>query len=125
MTARYADNYQRRFRLMRVIDGDSCVAETDLAFGIYSHHELRYLGLNCPEAHTPGGPEATAFAVAWYAEHAIHLAANQDPSWPFFLRSVKRDVEKFGRYLCLVTCGQNHSLNDELIASGNAVPYLI
>jgi hypothetical protein len=126
MTARYADNYQRRFKveLQHYHDGDSCWALIDLGFGVYSHHELRLYGLNAAEAHAVGGPEATKALEGWLAEHAAHWAGATQLTvdWCFALRSLGKETEKYGRYLVVVVCGQAHELNAFMLTQPNVVP---
>lgn len=57
------DAYVRAATLVRVIDGDTFVADVDLGFHIRVRMSCRLAGINAAEARDPGGPEArTALA---------------------------------------------------------------
>ena len=84
----------------------------DLGFGIYLFQRIRLLGINCPEHGTPEGAAATAYTTNWLAQHGPE----------FILRTELDRHEKYGRVLGTVTAGP-HTLNDDLIAAGHAVPY--
>jgi endonuclease YncB( thermonuclease family) len=53
-----ADEYVRPAEAVRVIDGDTFVAQVDLGFYTWTRQSCRLAGLNCNEANEPGGPEA-------------------------------------------------------------------
>lgn len=120
------DPYWRRFRLVRVIDGDTVQVIIDLGFYAYIEHRLRLLDVNTPELHAKDPGEraravaATSFVVDWFAQHTPHNT-NANTEWPFFIRTEKSD--SFGRFLAHIECGQSHSLNDMLLESGNARPF--
>jgi len=117
------DNYERRFRPGRIIDGDTIVTDlVDLGYhqAAYSGVEYRLLRINCPETNRPAsraaGLVAKAFTAAWVTEHAGH-----DPAG--WLYATTRKTDSFGRYLAEVACAAGHNLSDALLASGNAVPF--
>jgi endonuclease YncB( thermonuclease family) len=112
------DGYVRAFTLGRVIDGDTIVVdEIDLGYHVaVMGVEFRLLRVNCPEMHKPtraAGEQAREFTVQWFADHEGRA--------PFYAQTVKTD--SFGRYLAEVTCAGDN-LSDDLLASGNAVPYM-
>ncbi len=59
-----ADPYVRAVTVVRVIDGDTFVADVDLGFYVRVRLSCRLAGVNCPELTEPGGAEArTALAT--------------------------------------------------------------
>lgn len=118
------DNFQRAFTLSRVIDGDTIVpAAIDLGYHVWLHSsehfeiEYRILHVNTPEPHKrasmEAGHAATAFTSGWLALHSGHGG--------LFAETIKTD--SLNRYLAVVSCGQGHALADDLLGSGNAVPF--
>ncbi len=112
------DDYTRAFTVSRVIDGDTIVAaDIDLGYHIHEHDvQYRLVQINCPERHKPtldAGNAAKAYTEAWLLEHAAHGG--------LFATTTKTD--DFGRYLADVRCSLGHDLSDDLLDSGNAVPY--
>ncbi len=118
------DPYWRRARLTRVIDGDTIQVTVDLGYYMYAEHRVRLLGLNTPELndHDPAvrarARAATQYTTAWLNEHGAHASR---PDWPLAMRTEKADA--FGRFLADIECDEGHSLNADLLASGNAVPF--
>ena len=119
------DTYWRRARVVRVVDADTLQFVVDLGFYAYAEHRMRLLGVNAPEVHAKDPDErqraaaATAFSTQWLVDHAPHCV---DPEWPVSIRTEKAD--SFGRFLALLECGEGHSLNQELLDSGHARPYV-
>jgi micrococcal nuclease len=109
-----------RAKLVRVIDGDTIDLQIDQGFRSYRMERARLLGLNCPEVHgatRAAGDAATAFVIGW-----LRVGSALDP-WPLILQTEKSDV--FGRYLATVfRVIDGACLNDDLLASGHAVPYV-
>lgn len=118
------DPYWRRARLTRVIDGDTIQVTVDLGYYVYAEHRVRLLDLNTPELtdHDPAvrarARAAMAYTAAWLNEHQAHASR---PDWPLAMRTEKADA--FGRFLADIECDQGHSLNADLLATGNAVPF--
>ena len=119
-----------RASISRAVDGDTVQGVTiDCGFcaRYYPPTGLRLLGVNTPELHSPDAAtraraeQARTFTTAWLTEHAAHLDGDLTAAFPFAVTTQKTD--HFARWLATVRCGQGHCLNDDLIASGNAVPY--
>ena len=117
------DNYTRRVHIQRIIDGDTIVADViDLGYHVQTTAgiEYRLLRINCPETNRPAsraaGLVAKQYTVAWLLEHVLH-----DPDGWLYATTQKTD--SFGRYLASITCGQQHDLSDDLLATGHAVVY--
>ena len=114
------------FEVVKIIDGDTIRINIDLGFWIGVREQtLRLLRVNTPEIKGPtreAGMRAKAFTRAWFDSHTNIM-----------IRSRKREpghAEKdaFGRYLVEVfgddEGGQQSCLNDALLQSGNAVPFM-
>ncbi len=103
----------------RVIDGDTVDAVIDAGYHATRTERLRFLGVNAPERKVPtraAGDKAKAFVEDW-------LMVTGGELWSLIIQTEKSDV--FGRYLCLLwrTVDQR-CLNDDLLSSGNAVPFM-
>lgn len=129
-TAHLVDNYDGDTMTVR-IDLIGPVTE-DLGFGVVKDfHEttvekLRLYGVNAPEIKTvgPEGEQARDWLRQWLTDHA--------PDGVFTVNTFKTSSlnpldkqEKFGRYLAIVTAPDGHRLNDDLVAAGMAVPYMV
>lgn len=102
--------YQYRATIVRVIDGDTVVADVDLGFHVTHRVTFRLLGIDCPEMNTAAGKAAKEFVVAW-------LIGDRT----FVFDTHKTD--KYGRYLAKINDENNRCLNDTLIIQGHAVGY--
>jgi endonuclease YncB( thermonuclease family) len=104
--------YTYAARVVRVIDGDTLVADVDLGFQMWVHAQsFRLLGINAREHTQPGGREAAA-----------HLSATLAPDTVVRLTSVKPD--KFGgRYDALITLPDGSDLATVLISTGWAAAW--
>lgn len=116
------DPYHRRINITRIIDGDTIEVVVDLGFRTHGIHRVRLLGVDAPEKFSgdqttrEAGKAAHAWVSQWLLDH------NHKPeTWPYIMRSEKAD--SFGRYLGWITCSQDHVLNEDIIASGHAIPY--
>lgn len=113
------DPYIRRCALLRVIDGDTLRLHVDLGWNVFSDHNVRLLRVNAPEMKgdtLAAGQAAKAWVVQWLTEHGSAAV------WPYVIHSEKDDA--FGRYLVELYDANDVNLNDDLLASGNAVPYV-
>lgn len=98
-------------------DGDTLHATIDLGMDVAINVTIRFYGLNAPELATPAGKVAKQFVLDWFTIHA--------PSGKFVIRTIKDSREKYGRYLGEITASDGANLNAELVATGNAVPYMV
>lgn len=107
------DPYVRAVDVVRVIDGDTFVADVDLGFYVRVRMSCRLAGLNCNELTEPGGQEAR------------DAAAGILGSGPVTVQSV--GVDKFaGRFDAVVVVtapAAPVNLNSWLIAHGFAVAW--
>jgi len=90
MTKQPSVSYTYNARLIRVVDGDTLVADIDCGFYIHYHVILRLLHVNAPESQTVQGRIATR-------KLAHYLARHKD----LVVRTHRRD--RYGRYLAEVT----------------------
>ena len=131
--------YEYDARMVENYDGDTMSVEIllvnetiDLGFGeVRTFREskrakLRLYGVNAPEIKATG-PEGEA-ARDWVAEWMrLHCPDGWFTLNTFKTSSVNPDDkgDKYGRYLALVTAPDGRRLNDDLILSGHAVPYMV
>jgi micrococcal nuclease len=107
--------YVWRAAVARVVDGDTVDLVIDVGFRGTRAERVRLIGINCPEVHGPtaaAGRKAAEFTRQWVTEFGT-------PS--VVVETFKSDV--FGRWLARVYGPAGSCLNDELIQSGNAVPF--
>ena len=108
------EDYVRNARLVRVVDGDTCILDIDLGFRIWMTVKVRVLGINCPECKglTKGaGDTAARFTSQWFFERP-----------EFQVKTYLDKLDSFGRVLAEIRC-EDESLAEQQIASGNAVAY--
>jgi micrococcal nuclease len=108
--------YRYSAKLIRVIDGDTCVLEVDLGFRHHIHDQhVRLLGVNTPELHGARalmGAAAQVFTQMWFRDApTVYIESYRD-----------REQDSFGRILARVFReGDPVSLNDALLTAGKAV----
>lgn len=125
-------NYTYNAKVVRVVDGDTVIADVDLGFDIWKRTDIRLYGINTPETRTRDLEEKAAGYKA--KERLIDLLESNDNN--FVLES--RGVDKYGRSLGVLWTGYhdvptyegisadrpvNISLNDVLVMEGLAVEY--
>jgi micrococcal nuclease len=109
--------YERRATVTSVWDADTLHIVASLGCDTQLAMTVRLYGLNAPELSTAEGKAAKTWVETWVADHA---AAG------FVLRTVRDKREKYGRWLAdLLPLDGSDSLCQALLASGNAVPYMI
>lgn len=105
--------YSYRANIVRVIDGDTVIADVDLGFGIWLRGlSLRLAGLNAPELH---GATATAGQAA--RQRLADLVMDRQVSL-----DTHQGQEKYGRWLATITVAEG-VVNEILIAEKQAVPW--
>ncbi len=120
--------------LARDIDGDTVDLFMDKGGHDYTLWRIRLAGINTPEDHRPtkeAGAAATAFTQAWMeaahatAKECINTDGGLTFVWPLSITTYKSDA--FDRYLGVIITreGDPVTLNDALLASGNAVPFMV
>lgn len=110
------EDYVRKARLVRVVDGDTLVVDIDLGFGTWNHKQkVRLLGVNCPEnkgATKDDGLRASLFTRDWFQGNDLMIQTVL----------VADGKDAFGRVLAKVKQGER-CLNDDLLSSGHAVVF--
>lgn len=112
--------YQYNAEIIRVIDGDTVVADIDLGFHTWRRDEhLRLYGIDSPE-------RKKATMDAWRAAKAL-LAERIEGKEVIICtvksrRNDKEETGKFGRYLVMIYDG-DELVNDWMIEQGHAVTY--
>lgn len=110
--------YMYRANIVRVIDGDTIVADIDLGFRTWLHGEhLRLFGINTPENSTDEGKAVTLAVKERIEGKAVVLCTKKAK------RSDAESTGSFGRYLIEVYEG-GESVNDWLLKTGRAVPFM-
>lgn len=106
--------YTYRAEIVRVIDGDTVVADIDLGFEIWLRNEhLRLAGVEAPEKKSGGWQAATDALRARVEGRTLYVCTQ---------RMARKDREargSFGRYLVTIY-DDGASVNDWLIDSGFA-----
>ena len=104
-------------RVIRVLDGDTFVAEIQLWFGQAIVERVRIVGIDAPEI----GSHARCIDEAEAAERSRQYLAGLLGRGPVELHQVRRD--KYGRALALVTA---HGIDvpARMIEAGHARPYV-
>ncbi|MEL6362309.1 MAG: thermonuclease family protein [Pseudomonadota bacterium] len=109
--------YIYRAEIVRVIDGDTVVADIDLGFDVWLRRErLRLFGIDAPERSTDAGraaEEALRDKVEGLTLYICTVKAK---------RSDREATGSFGRYLAVIY-RDGLSINDWLVASGYAEPF--
>ena len=101
---------------IKVVDGDTIDLMVDCGFETHRKIRCRLLGVNCPEVKGPtksAGDVATEYTRQWLADHAPLLIQS---------RRVKTS-DAFHRYLVTIWGEDGACLNDDLLATHNAVPF--
>lgn len=112
--------YLYKAKILSVYDGDSCIARLDLGCFVSIERPIRLYGINAPELRGDtklAGLEARDFLSA--------QILNKD----VLIRTFKDKSEKYGRllgqiYLTDPTVGDVTTVNELMVSSGHAVPYM-
>lgn len=127
-TAKYIYNAE----VIRVVDGDTVIANVDVGFDMWKRCNIRLHGIDTPETRTRDLNEKAAGNAA--KEYLINLLLDHDNK--FVLES--KGLDKYGRCLGIIWTTwhlsetypgisgdrpMSLSLNDMLVQEGHAVPY--
>lgn len=109
--------YLYRAEIVRVIDGDTIVADIDLGFRTWLHDEhLRLAGIDTPERRSEEGKAVAETLRQRIEGKTLYICT---------IKAKRSDAEStgsFGRYLVVVyDSGEN--INDWLLATGRAEPF--
>jgi micrococcal nuclease len=106
-------DYRYRCKITRCVDGDTVDAEVDLGFNTHQRIRFRLWGINTPERGRAGFHEATEFLETFVSDNPVTV--------------VSRKTGKFGRWLgefFVDVNGETINMNDLMIESGHAQPYM-
>jgi len=116
------DQYIRRARIVRLIDGDTCVIDVDMGMAITVRATVRLYGINTPEVR---GPEKVAGHAATQHLADLLVQFRHEGEWDIVVKTYKDRRGKFGRYLAsLIGADQDGNpvdLNMKMVADGHAV----
>lgn len=107
--------YTYKALVLRVIDGDTCVAELDLGFRMSSSQTLRLLGIDTPELRSHD-PLERAQAAAASQRLQVLIQGKR-----IIVRTTKAD--SFGRYLAQIWLEDGTDINQLLLDEGYAKPW--
>lgn len=108
-----ADLYRYRVGVVRVVDGDTFIANIDAGFRVWLQDvSVRVLGVNCPE---PRGPTRDAGLAA-----EVRTAELLGFVKMVYLHS--EEYDSFGRVLAWVWLPDGRRLDEVLIAEGHGLP---
>jgi len=108
--------YTYQAHVTKVHDGDTLTCDIDLGFNIlYKDQKIRLYGINAPEIIGPTKPQGTASRDA-----LRELVLDKD----IIIATRKDDKEKYGRYLGIISVG-DENINDWLVKNKLAVVYLL
>lgn len=110
------NNYTYPCTVVRVIDGDTVVVDADLGLRVWMIIPVRVYGMNAPEHGTVDGDAATVAARALLPAGAAVVLRTYKPT-------SGDGLEKFGRWLAVITLPDGQSFADVMIAAGHAVFY--
>lgn len=109
-------NYYK-FEVVRVIDGDTFVANIHIFPNIQIQKHIRLLGINCSELHSKEdlevlkAKEALEFTKTWLSRQKSYILCGNN-------------FDSFERLLAIVYDDSNNTLNDALIDKKLAVNYV-
>lgn len=112
MTTAGSLQYRYRATVVRVIDGDTVVLDFDLGMHIGIVQSCRLLGINAAEHGTEAGDAATAY-----------LSALLKPGTEVIAHTQKDQTEKYGRYLVEIALLDGLVMNQQMLATGHALPW--
>lgn len=107
--------FEYRATIVRVIDGDTVVADVELGFHISLRSTFRLSGINAPE--TRGVERPDGLAASEYLKQAISELT--DDTNELTIRTHKDRTGKYGRYLAELWV-DDINLNEALVAAGHA-----
>lgn len=107
--------YEYRAKIVRLIDGDTVVADVELGFHTSLRSTFRLSGINTPEIR--GVERPRGLAATEYLQQAISELTNGTNE--LTIRTHKDRTGKYGRYLAELWIG-DINLNKALVAAGHA-----
>ena len=116
------DDYIRRAKIVRLVDGDTVDVDIDLGMSITTRQRLRLYGINTPEVR---GPEKVAGHAATQHLADLLVEFKHEGDWDIVVQTYKDKKGKFGRLLAVLIGddgeGTSVNLNERMVADGHAV----
>lgn len=106
------EDYVRKAKVVRVVDGDTLDIDIDLGFGIQRRERVRLARVDCDERFTEKGKEATA-----YLNNQFHFVKDVT------IQSGKNPRDKYGRYIAEVWNDVGQNISDLLLKEKLAILY--
>ena len=116
------DQYIRRARIVRLVDGDTVILDVDMGMSITVRATVRLYGINTPEVR---GVEKVAGHAA--TQHLADLLAEfkHEGEWDIVVKTYRDKKGKYGRYLADLIGedgdGDPINLNERMVTDGHAV----
>jgi len=116
------DDYIRRAKIVRLVDGDTVDVDIDLGMAITTRQRLRLFGINTPEVR---GPEKVAGHAATQHLADLLVQFRHEGEWDIVVKTYKDKKGKYGRYLADLIGedegGDEINLNERMVSDGHAV----
>ena len=116
------DQYIRRARVVRLVDGDTAVLDFDMGMSITVRATVRLFGINTPEVR---GPEKVAGHAATQHLADLLVKFRHEGEWDIVVQTHKDKQGKFGRYLATLVGvdqdGHPVDINKRMVADDHAV----
>ena len=116
------DDYIRRAKIVRLVDGDTVDVDIDLGMAITTRQRLRLFGINTPEVR---GPEKESGHAATQHLAALLVEFRHEGEWDIVVQTYKDKKGKYGRYLAdligVEEDGNPVNLNERMVTDGHAV----
>jgi len=116
------DDYIRRAKIVRLVDGDTVDVDIDLGMAITTRQRLRLFGINTPEVR---GPEKVAGHAATQHLADLLVQFRHEGEWDIVVKTYRDKKGKYGRYLADLIGkdgdGDPVNLNERMVADGHAV----
>lgn len=116
--------YAYRFRLERVVDGDTLDVLVDCGFDVWRAVTVRLYGVNCPEmkgASKADGRAAKQATMDWFDGHTDFVMLSHQ-------KRGRSGVDSFRRYLAIVygntPKGDQECLQEHLLNTGHAQKFM-
>lgn len=109
--------YNYRVSIIKVIDGDTVVADVDLGFNfVLRNQHVRLARINAPEMHGESKEQG---------ERSRDALMGKLLGKKVFARTQKDDKEKYGRLLADLFLEDGTCINDWLLSENLARPYMV
>ncbi len=116
------DDYIRRAKIVRLVDGDTVDVDIDLGMAITTRQRLRLFGINTPEVR---GPEKVAGHAATQHLADLLVQFRHEGEWDIVVKTYRDKKGKYGRYLADLIGkdgdGDPVNLNERMVVDGHAV----